>query len=111
MITDEPKNKKIQPILLAILAAALYSISSPVSKLLLVEIPPTFMAALLYLGAGFGMLLVNIIKGLSRKEQIEAGMTKKELPYIIAMIALDIAAPILLMLGLSITSSSQCIIA
>lgn len=107
MDQEYSNNKKLKPFILAILAAVLYSISSPVSKLLLVEIPPTLMAALLYLGAGFGMLLVNIIKVSSRKEQIEARMTKKELPYIIAMIALDIAAPILLMLGLSMTAAAN----
>ena len=35
----------------AILAAALYAINAPVSKLLLTEIPSTMMAGLLYLGA------------------------------------------------------------
>lgn len=39
----------------AILAAALYAISSPVSKILLVEIPPTMMASLIS-GAGLGCL-------------------------------------------------------
>ena len=101
------KNKKNQSILMAILAAALYGISSPVSKLLLVEIPPTLMAALLYLGAGFGMLIVNLIKVLRKQEQIEARMTQKEMPYVVGMILLDIAAPILLMLGLTITTSSN----
>lgn len=36
---------------LAILAAALYAINSPFSKLLLRDVPPTLMAGLLYLGA------------------------------------------------------------
>lgn len=70
------KNKTA--ISIAILAAALFGISSPVSKLLLEEIPPTLMAALLYLGAGFGMLTINIVKALSKSEQIEAKMTKKK---------------------------------
>ena len=43
----------------AILAAALYAISSPVSKLLLKEIPPTLMASFLYLGAGLGMCVAQ----------------------------------------------------
>ncbi|HYF84460.1 MAG TPA: DMT family transporter [Clostridia bacterium] len=92
---------------MAILAAALYGISSPVSKLLLIEIPPTLMAALLYLGAGLGMLLVNMLKVLRKREQIEAKMTNKEIPYVVGMILLDIAAPIFLMLGLTITTSSN----
>ena len=34
----------------AILAAGLYALNAPVSKLLLEEVPPTMMAALLYWG-------------------------------------------------------------
>lgn len=65
------------------------------------------MAALLYLGAGIGMLIVNLFKQYSKSEQVEATMTKKELPYIIGMLLLDIAAPILLMLGLARTTAEN----
>jgi drug/metabolite transporter (DMT)-like permease len=94
-------------VFIAVLAASLYGISIPVSKLLLVEIPPTLMAALLYLGAGFGMLLVNIIKTLSNAAKLEAKISRKELPYIAGTIALDIAAPILLMVGLKTTAAAS----
>lgn len=100
------ESQKYKSIGFAILAAALYGISAPVSKLLLVELSPTLMAALLYLGAGFGMLIVNAIKVLFKREALEARMTQKELPYVIGMILLDIAAPIFLMLGLTMTTSS-----
>jgi drug/metabolite transporter (DMT)-like permease len=109
----EFKNKKIQrnghmgAILLAVLAAALYGISAPVSKLLLVEIPPTLMAALLYLGAGFGMLIVNTVNIVGHKGSPEAGIARKDWPYIIGMIVLDIGAPIFLMLGLSMSTSAN----
>lgn len=43
-------------ILLAILAAALYAISTPVSKVMLQVVPPTMVAAFLYLGAGIGVV-------------------------------------------------------
>lgn len=36
----------------AVLAAALYAVSIPFSKLLLVEVSPTMLAAFLYIGAG-----------------------------------------------------------
>ena len=49
------KDKNFIAILLAILAAALYAISTPVSKMLLQTIAPTMVAAFLYLGAGIGM--------------------------------------------------------
>lgn len=39
----------------ALLAAVLYAVNTPVSKLLLREVPTTVMAALLYLGAGAGV--------------------------------------------------------
>lgn len=92
---------------MAILAAALFGISSPASKLLLVKIPPTLMASLLYLGAGFGMAAINIVKRLGKGDRVEASMTKKEWPYIAGMVLLDIAAPICLMIGLTMTTSSN----
>ena len=42
----------------AVLAAALYAVSTPVSKLLLREVAPAMLAALLYLGAGIGICLL-----------------------------------------------------
>ena len=40
------------------LAAALYAINVPCSKMLLTEVPPVFMAGRLYLGAGIGVGLL-----------------------------------------------------
>lgn len=94
-------KSKISSIYLAILAAALYGISSPLSKLLLVKIPPTLMAALLYIGAGIGALIINSAYRRNGKNQIEAMLTKKEIPYVIGMVFLDIAAPVFLMIGLT----------
>lgn len=91
----------------AILAAVLYAVNSPFSKLLLVKIPPTMLAALLYLGAGAGLFIVGIIQrknGISKKEM---PLTKKELPFVVGMVVLDIAAPILLMIGLTMTSAAN----
>ena len=42
-------------IFLAILAAALYAINAPFSKLLLNDMPPTLMAGFLYIGVGLGI--------------------------------------------------------
>ncbi|WP_352418390.1 DMT family transporter [Proteiniborus sp.] len=101
------ENKQFKAIFFAILAAALYAISSPVSKLLLKEVPPTLMASFLYLGAGLGMSVVDIIKRRKYTEKTEARLTKQELPYTIGMVALDIAAPIFLMIGLTMTSAAN----
>lgn len=100
-------KRNIWAISAAISAAALYGISAPVSKLLLTSLSPSLMAALLYLGAGTGMLILKTFRSLRHKQKMEAGMTKNEIPYIIGMILLDIAAPILLMLGLGMTTSAN----
>jgi drug/metabolite transporter (DMT)-like permease len=94
-------------ILWAILAAALYAISSPVSKILLNKMPPTMMAALLYLGAGFGMSIIGLYHYKAGKLKKEMRLTKKELPFTIGMIVLDILAPILLMIGLTTTTPAN----
>jgi drug/metabolite transporter (DMT)-like permease len=91
----------------AILAAALFGMSAPFSKLLLIEIPPLMMSSLLYLGAGAGTLVIYNIKKVSKTEFAEAALSKQELPFIILMVLLDIAAPIALMLGLTMTTSSN----
>ena len=88
----------------AIVAAALYAINVPFSKLLLNHVEPAMMAAFLYLGAGLGMLFYSIVSKATGKETPSEPLTKKELPYTIAMVVLDIIAPILLMFG--ITSSN-----
>lgn len=99
-------NKKIVAIFLAILAAALYAINIPLSKLLLNYIEPTMMASHLYLGAGFGIGIVYLITKNKQKEKNEK-FSKKDLPYVLGMIVLDIIAPILLMFGLLDSASSN----
>ena len=101
------KTKHNIAVLWAILAAALYAISSPVSKILLKEISPTMMAALLYLGAGIGMSIVGFVRKKTGNAKKEMPLTKKELPFTIGMVLLDIAAPIFLMLGLSMTTAAN----
>ena len=49
-------------IFLAILAAALYALNSPFSKLLLQYMPSTLMAGFLYIGAGLGMVMIFLIR-------------------------------------------------
>ena len=97
-------NTKNTATIFAILAALLYALSIPVSKLLLECVQPTMMAAFLYLGAGTGLFLYDKVTG--SKEKAEP-LTKAELPYTLGMILLDIAAPILLMLGLQYTNAGN----
>lgn len=94
-------------ILAALSAAALYGVSAPAAKLLLTEIPPAMMAGLLYLGAGAGMLILNIFKKKSSDNRSKERLTRQDLPFVIAMIVLDIAAPIFLMIALTLTTAAN----
>lgn len=100
-------NKKTIATAFAILAATLYAINIPFSKVLMEYVDSTMMAGLLYFGAGIGMFLYTAISGAFGKMVVKEPLTNAELPYTIAMVVLDIAAPILLMHGLRITSSAN----
>lgn len=101
----EQKNKR--GIAFAILAAALYAINAPFSKILLEFMPPTLMAGFLYVGAGIGMIFIALMRKIKKYEAKELKLTKSELPYTIAMIVLDIAAPICLLFGLNSTTAAN----
>ena len=101
------KTKQSRAVFFAVLAAALYALNAPVSKLLLEAVPAKMMAALLYLGAGAGMLTLRLCQKAVGKRSAEAALTKKELPFTVAMVVLDIAAPIFLMIGLSKTTAAN----
>ena len=94
-------------IFLAVLAAGLYALSSPFSKLLLPFMPSTLVAGFLYLGAGLGMTALALSRKAAGRPEAEAHLTRKELPYTIAMIVLDIAAPISLLFGLTMTTAAN----
>ena len=91
----------------AVLAAALYALNAPLSKLLLQNVPPTMMAGFLYLGAGIGMCLMGFVRSRTAHGKKEVRLQKKDLPYTLGMIALDIAAPIFLMIGLTGTTAAN----
>ena len=98
--------EKPKAILLAITAAALYALSTPFSKLLMTQIPPSFMAGLLYLGAGLGMIPLCFVKNISSSISTRR-ITRQDLPYIFGMVSLDIAAPIFLMTALIKVSAAN----
>lgn len=89
----------------ALAAAVFYALNVPCSKLLLERIAPTYMAAFLYLGAGIGVGIMYLFhyKHESPAERLE----KKDVSYTLAMVLLDIIAPILLMLGVQLGTSAN----
>jgi len=67
------KYIKNYPVGYALLVALLFGLNAPLSKLLLDDVPPLFMAAFLYLGAGVGMMILRFFK----VEKKEAPLSKK----------------------------------
>ena len=100
-------TKNTRGIFLAILAASLYAVNAPFSKILLNSMPSTLMAGFLYIGAGLGTAVIAILRKMSGHSGLEEKLTRTELPFTIAMIILDIAAPICLLLGLSMTTAAN----
>ena len=91
----------------AILAAALYAVNIPLSKLLMRHAGATMMAAFLYLGAGIGLTFYGAVEMRTGGGKKPDPLTRKELPYTAAMVLLDILAPILLMFGIARTNSAN----
>lgn len=86
----------------ALLAACLYALFTPCSKVLLADVAPNMMAALLYLGAGVGMAALAAVRAAVRRgPSDERPLERADAPYVVAMVLLDVAAPILLMAGLA----------
>jgi drug/metabolite transporter (DMT)-like permease len=98
-------NKRISGIIYAILAALFYAINVPCSKAMLSNVSPTYMAAFLYLGAGIGVGIMYIFR-FSNEPEVKR-LKKKDAPYTIAMVVLDIIAPILLMTGINIGTAAN----
>jgi drug/metabolite transporter (DMT)-like permease len=100
------KKTRIRAILSALLAAAFYAINMPLSKLLLRHVEPVYMASFLYFGAGAGIGMLYAF-GLRKGKSHGENLSRSDLPYTVGMILLDIAAPILLMLGLMRATSAN----
>ncbi len=95
-------------ILLALAAAALFGASAPLAKLLLAEIHPLPLAALLYSGSGVGLLLCRFARrAAGHGLKAEAKISKADMPWLLgATISGGIAAPVVLLFSLRITPAA-----
>lgn len=102
-------NQKNLGYIYAISAAILFGASTPAAKYLLVSIDPWLLAGLLYLGSGFGLLIVFIIqfffKSVSLKEAKLESTDWKWLGG--ATLSGGIIGPIFLMMGLVNTDAAS----
>ncbi len=89
-------------------SAALFGVSTPLAKTLVRSVPPLWLAALLYLGAGFGLLLVLVVRRVVNPDEQLALPSARDWRWIGAAIALGgIAGPVALMYGLTWTSGAS----
>ncbi|RON08911.1 EamA family transporter [Pseudomonas brassicacearum] len=88
----------------ALSAAALFGASTPLAKLLGVDVSPVLLAGLLYLGSGVGLTIVRFFR--DRGWQA-TGLTAGEWPWLIGAIAFGgVLGPVALMFGLTLTSGA-----
>lgn len=94
---------------LALGSAALFGVSTPLAKLLLGEgVSPWLLAGLLYLGSGTGLLLVQLVRAQWGIGSVEAPLRRGDLPWLaLVILSGGVAGPLLLMLGLQMTSASS----
>src|SRR5215475_4991567 len=95
-------------VLLALLSAALFGVSTPAAKLLLGTANPTILAGLLYCGAGFGVAALRAWRSSSgQTAPSEAALGRKDLSWLAgAIMAGGIVGPVLLMAGLQRAEAS-----
>jgi len=94
-------------VLYALGAAALFGASTPFAKLLLGEVSPLILAAVLYLGSGVGLAIWIAVRARLPGREPAAPIPRPDWPWIAAAIAAGgVAGPILLMQGLARTDAS-----
>lgn len=92
-------------ILQALIAAALFGLSTPFAKLLLVDaMSPVLLAGLLYFGSGLGLGLWFLWRRSALKEAV---LSRRDAPNLaVATVAGGVLGPLLLMWGLAQTSAA-----
>jgi drug/metabolite transporter (DMT)-like permease len=96
-------------VLLALLSAALFGVSTPAAKVLLGTIDPIILAGLLYCGAGLGVAVVRRAGrfAIAQAGRSEAALGRGDVPYLAgAIVAGGVVGPVLLMAGLQRTDAS-----
>ncbi len=100
------RNRTI-PAVQALIAALLFGASAPFAKLLLGEIEPVLLAALLYLGSGIGLLIMRLFLRGDTASQQEAQVGRSDWSWLLgAVLAGGVGAPIALMMSLRNTPAA-----
>ncbi len=99
---SSPHSHPSQGVGTALIAALLFGASTPLAKLLLTDTSPWMLAALLYLGSGLGLAALRASRRLRSAEAAPSRLQAGEWRWLAgAIVAGGVAAPVLLMYGLS----------
>ncbi len=96
----------------ALLAALLFGASTPLAKLLGVDLPPLLLAGLLYLGSGVGLAIALVVRAMFRRTAREGGslpgIARRDVPWLCgAIVTGGVIGPVLLMTGLQSTDAAD----
>ncbi len=96
----------------ALAAALLFGASTPLAKLLGLDIAPQLLAGLLYLGSGIGLGVLMLVRALLHRgpqdEAVSLRIPLQELPWLAgAIVAGGVLGPVLLMSGLASTDAAS----
>jgi len=89
-----------------LVSAILYAICTPLTKVLLGDLPPIFLSGITYLGAAFGMAIIFLILRLTKKDKDEL-LKGKDFIYVGIINVVDTVSCYLLFYGISLISSEQ----
>jgi drug/metabolite transporter (DMT)-like permease len=88
----------------ALAAATLFGVATPIAKLLLGTMSPVMLAGLLYFGSGLGLAAVQVVR---RSVQSEAPLRLHDLPWLVgAVVSGGVLAPLATLWGLAGASAS-----
>lgn len=93
---------------MALGAAILFGLSTPLSKILLGTVDPGMLAGVLYLGAGLGLAGVHVGREIFGIPAPEAPLRRSDVPWLAAVVLFGgVAGPLLLMIGLARTAATE----
>lgn len=94
--------------LIALASAVLFGLSTPLAKLLVGDVSPWLLAGLLYLGSGFGLTGLYLVRRIFFGPSGEAGLTRSDIPWLVGTIFFGgILGPLLLLYGLVHTDAAS----
>jgi drug/metabolite transporter (DMT)-like permease len=92
----------------ALFSALLFGGSTPFAKILLKEISPILLAGLFYAGSGLGLFFLIFVRKFFSRNHISQKILTQDIPWLMgAILSGGIAAPILLMFGISLIPASS----